>query len=642
MLERTSGSHIISLLKGEQFPGIGPVTAQRVWDTLGESLYDALDKADYACLEAVVGSSNALTLISGWKYYSCPELLRWLQDANIDVRTGKKLLRVYGGDALEKLREDPYRLLALGMSWQEADKLADTEFNVSADDPRRLAAAIEAELYRAFDAGHTFLEASELIKAVHPRISPFGGEAALLMAEQNGVVLRYGNRVYAPGPLLMEKAVCSALATRIKASTPLFAASEVDTLIDAFEASQNTGVSTTRFELNAAQKQAVHTAASCSAFCLIGGAGVGKTTTLNAINFLLEEKTIPVYLQAPTGKAAKRMAQATRRQAMTIAGFLRNIAPKGIPEEATLVVDECSMLDIQQAYQLLSSVPNSVRLILIGDSAQLPPVGPGLTLHELAWVDTMPHVELTETRRFAGAIAQAAGEIRRGIWPTLTEDLSADICFIQCPSEELAERVVELFLKDPLNSQILCSTKNSGAAPTNLVNKLCQAATNSAAPQLLVYSDERSRWEATGFRLGDRVICTTNLWDLDLQNGSIGHIVELSPPEESEQDTYGWIRWDDGELRPISEAVLDALELASAITVHKSQGSEVPIAIVPIYRSRNLDRTILYTAITRARMKVILVGDLSAARKAVEAEAHASKRNVTLGELLQRELSHHV
>ena len=206
----------------------------------------------------------------------------------------------------------------------------------------------------------------------------------------------------------------------------------------------------------------------------------------------------------------------------------------------------------------------------------------------------------------------------------------------------MPETVLRQYLSDPKGTQILTFTREKGVASARTLNELCQEAMGSDAPRLLVWNEDRSRQEDSGLRLGDPVLCVRNLWDLGLQNGSLGHLetIEESPQPllNAEGERTGvvlaWVRWDDGELRPVTEEVLDALELGYAVTVHKAQGSQFSRIIVPVSATRNLDRTMLYTAVTRATTQVILIGDAEAGRQAVEAPPHASRRKVALTDLL--------
>ena len=363
---------------------------------------------------------------------------------------------------------------------------------------------------------------------------------------------------------------------------------------------------------------------------------------LKAVEALLEHSDRHIYAMALSGRAAKRLAEATHRPAMTIAGFLRNVAPQGISENSVLVVDEASMLDILLAYRLLVAIPASCRLVLIGDPFQLPPVGPGLTLHALVSVSPVQRVELTEVRRFGGAIAVGARAVRDGQWPTLPDAGGEALAFLPCAPDALPEAVLRLYLADPIHTQVLTFTRERGVASSKALNALCQQALHGTSRRLLVWSDERARHEDSGLRLGEPVLCTRNLHAWGLQNGSLGRIdaIEDSPkplhgPDgEPKGMALAWVHWDDGERRPVTEEVLDALELGYAVTVHKAQGSQFERVLIPVYAARNLDRTMLYTAMTRAKTQVILVGAVQVARRAVAAPPHASLRQVALAELM--------
>ena len=642
-LVRPSGEHIVQLLASSPaFPGIGEVKARRLWERLGESLYDSLDQADADTLASVVGDELAQGLLVGWRQFGDAAALRWFQHVGLSLRLSRKLLGVYGSEALAAVEADPYRLLAFGMSWPAADTLAREHFGLHDNDERRLAAAVEAVMYQAFDAGHTCCARRAVETSLARLVGKAQVAAALEFAQAHHFVDVSGGWLHALGPRLLEQSVANALSARLGREDALATPLEVEAFIIRFEREEAVALGLPSFTLNAAQREAVHAVARLPLVLITGGAGVGKTTVLKAVEALLEQSDQQIYAMALSGRAAKRLAEATHRPAMTIAGFLRNVAPQGISENSVLVVDEASMLDILLAYRLLGAIPASCRLVLIGDPFQLPPVGPGLTLHALVSVSAVPRVELTEVRCFGGAIAAGARAVRDGQWPTLPNAAGEALAFLPCAPDALPDAVLRLYLAEPMSTQVLTFTRERGVAASKALNALCQQALNGTSRRLLVWSDERARHEDSGLRLGEPVLCTRNLHAWGLQNGSLGRIdaIEDSPkplhgPDgEPKGMALAWVHWDDGERRPVTEEVLDALELGYAVTVHKAQGSQFERVLIPVYAARNLDRTMLYTAMTRAKTQVILVGDVEVARRAVEAPPHASLRQVALAELM--------
>lgn len=652
VLMRPSGEHIVSFMADNPaFEGIGRVKSRKLWDTLGSKLYEALDAADVETLAAVLTPESAMQVIGAWAQYGDSRTLQWLQAEGIDLEIGRKVLQFFGRETPEKLQEDPYRLLSFCASWRQVDALAQSHFSVEPDDPRRLQGAIEEACYRVFAAGHTMVLSSKLMDVLQ---SVLGSQTktfrwrslvptALTQGLTNGsfVVGHYG--VQPLGALVMERQVAKAVMDRLAATdTTLMSQSEVSDILKAYEAKEG-------IELNVEQRQAVHLAIEKSFMLITGGAGVGKTTVLKALYKVYDQAGVEVVQLALAGRAAKRMQEATGRAASTIANFLRGARELSGP--CVVVVDEASMVDIVTMHRLVELLSPYVRIVMAGDPEQLMPVGPGLVLHALIRVSAVPLAELKIIKRYGGDIAAAAISIRKGIWPELSTDETDAIAFITCADARtesgtslIAETVLDLYKLDPDNTQILSARRN-GSDGVKTINSLCQAATTAGCKAMTVWSAQHDALALTGFNLGDPVLCTRNMWDRGLQNGSLGIIVEIEDAPRALTNDDGtdgghalaWVLWDDGVRRPVVEAMLDDLELGYAITVHKAQGSQWPRVIVPLTGHRLLDRTLIYTAITRAQTQVLIVGDEAAAKAAVEAEPRVQARQVALDLMLRTE-----
>ena len=650
VLMRPSGEHIISFMADNPaFEGIGQVKARKLWDTLGAKLYEALDASDVDVLATVLTPESAMQVVSAWVQYGDSRTLQWLQAEGIDLEIGRKVLRFFGSETPEKLQDDPYRLLSFCASWRQVDALAQSHFAVEPDDPRRLQGAIEEACYRVFASGHTMVLSAKLMDVLQ---SVLGSQtktfqwrslvpAALTQGLTNGsfVVGHYG--VQPLGAMVMERQVAKGVTDRLAATdTALLSQAEVSDILKAYEAAES-------IELNPEQRQAVHLATEKSFMLITGGAGVGKTTVLKALYKVYDLAGVEVVQLALAGRAAKRMQEATGRPASTIANFLRSA--KELHGLGAVVVDEASMVDIVTMYRLVELLGSEVRIVMAGDPEQLMPVGPGLVLHALIRVPAVPLAELKVIKRYGGDIAAAAVSIRKGIWPELPSDETGAIAFIRCAdrlteagTSLIAETVLDLYKLDPANTQILSARRN-GSDGVKTINSLCQAATTASNKPMMVWSVQHDAVALTGFNLGDPVLCTRNLWHCGLQNGSLGVIVEVeeTPRKQTGEDgdetehALAWVLWDDDVRRPVVEAMLDDLELGYAITVHKAQGSQWPRVIVPLTGHRLLDRTMIYTAITRAQRQVLIVGDEAAARAAVESPPRVQARQVALDLLIR-------
>lgn len=640
-LLRMSGEHIVTFMAdSDDFQGIGMVKARKLWDTFGERLYRILDDADVEALAMVLTEDSARQVVAAWSLQGSARTLQWLQSSGIDVKTGRKLLAYFGNEAHEKLMEDPYRLLSFAASWKHVDAFARTHFEVAEDDPRRLQAAVEEALYRVFDGGDTVTPISALLTRAGAVLGGSAPRAVVMAALESGLtngsyLLGQNGSVHPLGALVMERTVAKAIALRFLRDAPLMTGASVDELLSSYEQAEG-------LTLNVEQRQAVHCAATHAFALVLGGAGVGKTTVLKAVHLAYDGAGIHIFQVALSGRAAKRMAEATGRSATTLASFFANHRDDDLAGPSVVVVDEASMVDIIAMHRLCEVLPPHTRLLLVGDTSQLMPVGPGLVLHALANLEFLPKVELRQVKRYGGAIAAAALDIRNGRWPVLPADGESPISFVPCPVGAIAELVVSLYEQEREGTQILTARKGN-ADGTKSLNELCQRRFSQSAPPLLVYNEEFQCNAGTGFHLGDPILCTKNLWDWGLQNGSLGTLEEierqprlLTKPEGDELGyALAWVRWDDGERRPVLESMLEHLVLGYAITIHKAQGSQWRRVIVVLTGNRLLDRTLIYTAITRAQNQVIIVGDVLAARRAVEAPPRADGRQVALGGLLR-------
>jgi exodeoxyribonuclease V alpha subunit len=653
VLMRPSDEHIVSFIaENPNFIGIGQVKARKLWNTFGTKLYEVLDAADVDTLASVLTPESALQVIGAWAQYGDSRTLQWLQTEGISLEIGRKVLHFFGRDTPEKLQEDPYRLLSFCASWRQVDALAQSHFGVQPDDLRRLKGAIEEACYRVFASGHTIVLSAKLMEVLQ---SVLGSQTktfrwsslvaqALTLGLTNGSFVVGHNGVQPLGALVMERQVAKAVTDRLVATgTALMPQQEVSDILRTYELAEG-------IKLNAEQQQAVLLASEKSFMLITGGAGVGKTTVLKALYKVYEQAGVEVVQLALAGRAAKRMQEATDRPASTIANFLQS--KKELSGPHVVVVDEASMVDIVTMHRLVEMLVADVRIVMAGDPEQLMPVGPGLVLHALIRVPAVPLAELKVIKRYGGDIAAAAISIRKGIWPELGSDETGPIAFLPCTDRRtesgnslIAETVLDLYKLNPADTQILSARRN-GRDGVKVINSLCQAAATAGAKPMRVWSVQHDAMALTGFNLGDAVLCTRNMWDRGLQNGSLGVIVEVEEMSLMATDedgagvepTLGWVLWDDGVRRPVVEAMLDDLELGYAITVHKAQGSQWPRVIVPLTGHRLLDRTLIYTAITRAQTQVLIVGDEAAAKLAVESLPKVKERQVGLDLLILNHL----
>ena len=623
---------IVSYLSSGILKGIGPATAQRLVERFGADTLRVLEEEPER-LRTIKGitAKKAMELSEAFRALTgLRQVMEFLARYDLPVYLAMAVQRTYGDNALQMLRDDPYILsrAQFGVDFAVADAIA-ISMGFGGDDPCRLRAAIEYELAHNAGNGHVFLPREKLLAATAQLVDVDTDmvETALdKLIDSFAVVEKSIANVrgcYLPRMYQAETFVAQRLLSMLR--TPVEQLRQADKTIDAIEKEQ--GVSYAPL-----QRQAVRMAAEGGVLLLTGGPGTGKTTSLRGIVALYRRMGLDVALLAPTGRAAKRLGEVTDCDAQTIhralgmsynemtgqVAFKKNGSD---PLEAhAVIVDEMSMVDLELMQALLEALRPGCRLVLVGDPDQLPSVGAGNVLGDLLRSTVVPTVSLTQVFRQAeqSAIIRNAHTVNLGQPPQLDSNQGDFFFLCRRSPDRLVQTVVELCrdrlpknMNVPADQIQVLSPTRKGACGTAALNRALQAALNPPAA-----GKRQKQWGDVTFRVGDRVMQTKNnydvLWEKDdgtagsgIFNGDVGVIQDIDSSGE-----LIVLRFDDRTATYTAD-LLSQLDMAYAITVHKSQGSEYPAVILvsaPAAPSLMV-RGVLYTAITRARRMLIMVGD---------------------------------
>jgi exodeoxyribonuclease V alpha subunit len=615
--------------------GIGPALADRLVQKFGDRTLEVITTQSGRLREVSgIGPRRATAIAEAVRSRAAEaEALSYLQSLGLGPALSKRLRRQYGADTVRVLREDPYLVAeeVAGVGFRTADRIG-RALGYGADDPRRAAGAALHLVGRAADDGHVFVRIADLVEAARVLDVP---ESALRPAIDT---------LHARGLLVVEdEAVYASSLHRaeVDAARRLLALRRPRALPPGAERAIAAAMSS---ELSPDQRQAVRASFEYGLFVLTGGPGTGKTTAVRAVVDAHRRLQRTVLLCAPTGRAAKRLSEATSAPAQTIhrllewnpatGAFQRNASA---PLEAEVVlVDEASMLDLWLGDCLLAAIPPGCTLALVGDVDQLPPVGAGPLLRELLESRMCPVVRLTQVFRQAqrSAIVRAAHDILHGQLPTPSapgERGKGDLFFIRSSDPELIgqrltdslQRMRAAYGLDPKRDVQVLSPMRKGALGTERLNELLQRALNPEGHE-----------RAPGrLQRGDKVMQLKNDYDREVFNGDLGEVLEVRPD--------GALADMSGRRVAYDRDALDALALAYASTIHKVQGSEFPAVVIVLHATHFvlLTRALVYTAITRAKRLVVIIGEERALRRAI-ANNPEQRTNSRLRARLQAEQEH--
>jgi exodeoxyribonuclease V alpha subunit len=650
--------------------GVGPVTARRIVDCLGLETLEVIEQQPERLRDVPgVGPKRTAMIARAWEEQrQIKEVMLFLQSHEVSTALAVKIFKAYGDDSLAIVRENPYRLARdiYGIGFLTADGIA-RHMGLAPNAPQRVQAGISYVLSQLADEGHVYVPQGELIArsveilevpaemvaegidtlATQGEVHREGITYPLLEELAAGQSAREEQAVYLPPFYYGEIGVASQLRRMLqtsRSSVADFQAADWDRLLapwtaqgGPFDGAQGGLAANGRatLQLNEDQRKAVRAALTHKVTVLTGGPGTGKTTAVQTIIHLLDGYGHSYALAAPTGRAAKRLTEATGRPAKTIHRLLEFSPSAGYTFQRNeahplkvdmVIVDEASMLDLLLANHLLKAIPPTSHLLLVGDVDQLPSVGAGNVLRDIIESGVAGMVRLEEIfRQEEGSwIVRNAHRINRGQMPIFAKGARDFFLFVQEDPEEAAELLVDVvqrriprrFGYHPVEDIQVLSPMYRGPVGVSGLNTRLQEVLNPSRPGKL----ER-RFGERVFRLGDKVMQIRNNYDKEVFNGDMGRVVGMDPVDQllTVRIDERLVVYDFGEL--------DELVHAYAVSIHKSQGSEYPAVVVPIMTTHYilLQRNLLYTAITRAKELVVIVGTKRAIAIAVRNDKIAER-----------------
>lgn len=615
--------------------GVGPKFAKRIVQKFGKDTLDVIEEQPDLLIEVEgIGRVRVERIKNSWQEQKeIKNIMLFLQGHEVSTSHATKIFKTYGRESIAVVKENPYRLAddIWGIGFKTADTIAG-KLGIEKDRFIRLRSGILYTLNKLSESGHCFAVREQLIDTAVKLLDVESPELEITLDEmlRTGDVIRDEEAIYLPPFYFSETGCAKRLLNLLEAKREID--SDVNVVME--KVIRQTGIS-----YDEIQMEAIRTAFVSKVMVLTGGPGTGKTTATLGIISAYRESGAQIILAAPTGRAAKRMSEATGMEAKTIHRLLEYKPPEGYQRNEenplkgdVLILDECSMIDIILMYNLLKAVPEHMTLILVGDTDQLPSVGAGNVLKDIIESERVPVVRLTRIFRQAqgSRIIMNAHRINKGEPVDMRGGKDSDFFFAE---EETNEGIVERLVKyctvnlpkyyqvDALRDiQVLTPMQRGVTGAANL-NQILQQAMNPEGPAL--------RRGGTQYRLRDKVMQIRNDYDKEVFNGDIGTVVRVDL-----EDRELVVNFDGREISyDVTE--LDELTLAYATTIHKAQGSEYPIVVMPFSMSHfvMLQRNLLYTGVTRAKKVLVLIGEKKAVYYAIKNEKTTERNTKLAGRL---------
>lgn len=645
----TEISGIEKFLASGAINGIGPAMAKKIVAEFGEKTLEIIAKSPNELLKVPgIGKKTAEKISTSYLEQSeLTEIMVWLENHGISNTYAGKIFAKYGSFAIDIMEKDIYRLFQdiEGIGFLTADKLA-FNLGIQRDDKRRIISGIDYALMQLCNNGHCCIPEMALVDKTAKILQVNNQIIFTILKERidngslNTEVVGGETLIYPPYLYYAEKKVATRLLQLQQATEPL-SEDNLSLFIKVWEKDN-------QIQLAQKQKEAIKACLHHGVLVLTGGPGTGKTTVIKGILSILKAQGLKIRLAAPTGRAAKRLSETTGQKALTIHRLLEanNLAQddnlqlgfsKDIDDQLdadVIILDEVSMVDIVLMHHFLNAVPDGCRIILVGDTDQLPAVGPGSVLKDIIRSQKIPAIRLDEIFRQAqtSMIIQNAHIINAGRLPDLRKQYSDFVFYELNDDTSITQKILDLCIKDlphegfdvlkdvqvlsPMH-RFLCGVEN--------LNLMLQEQLNPKKNQ------DELKYSSQTFRVGDKVMHIRNNYQKNVFNGDIGFIQDINNEKLTVDYFDHIVTYEKNEL--------NELTLAYASSVHKSQGSEYKVVIIPLSTSHYimLQRNLLYTAITRAKQKVIIIGSKKALMTAIQSN-RTQKRYTLLAERLAHKL----